>query len=347
MQRIKQLTELPNDQGLEWLCRLVRFEKSPTLSKQAALEIIGEEVEPGEAAWNRRVATIAKTLDHARRPGVQWLLAYVQSQSDPVAALDRWSALTEAERKTLDEHPQETQNQIVFKLLRRKIDMLDRLGRRDETLAVMNQMVLCERGDSASLTELVTWLAGRQAWSVIDNVATRFAASFDVDALLMYTLCDARVVQGNQELADQLAAQALKISGDNVQEHNAVVERLIDRGMAAWAERELRYIIALGPIGSVTDVRARHHLADNLLHDQERDQEAALVFKALLDAADEEAAVMQRVRSSCQQLESPWRRCVRRRSTTSPVTRPRSTTRPSSASISNSRWRTTPATSMP
>ena len=83
---------------------------------------------------------------------------------DPAGALDKWSALVDAERRLLEQHPQETHNQIVTNLLRRKIDLLDRLGRGDETTEVMHQMVLCERGDSASLTELIEWLVKRKAW---------------------------------------------------------------------------------------------------------------------------------------------------------------------------------------
>jgi tetratricopeptide (TPR) repeat protein len=300
--RIKQLAELPNDQGLEWLCKLVRFEKSPVLSKQAALAIIAQGVPADAAAWTRRAATIGKNLQHGRRPAGKWLLAYVQAQSDPAGALEKWSALVAAERKTLDEHPQETSNQIVMELLRRKIDLLDRLGRTDETLDVMHQMVESERGDSASLTELIEWLVMRKAWSAIDELATRFAASFDLDPVLMYTLCQARLAQGNRELAAQTADKALKLSGDNPQEHAAVVDRLVERGLVEWADRELRQIIALGPAGSATDVRARRFLGDSL-HDRSRDLEAAEVLKSLMDAADKDAGVMQRIRATRQQGE--------------------------------------------
>jgi tetratricopeptide (TPR) repeat protein len=301
--RIKQLAELPGDEGLDWICRLVRFEKSPLLSKQSALAIISQPAPADGAAWTRRAATITKNLQHGRRPAAKWLLAYVQAQSDPGGALEKWTALVEAERKTLDEHPQETSSQVVMELLRRKIDLLDRLARTDETAEVMRQMVLCERGDSASLTELIEWLVKRKAWSAIDEAATRFAASFELDATLMYTLCEARLAQGNRKLAEQTAEKALKLSGDNPQEHAAVVDRLVERGLVEWADRELRQIIVLGPVGTATDVRARRFLADSL-HDRRRDLEAAEVLKDLMDAADKDASVMQRVRASRQQGEA-------------------------------------------
>ena len=221
--RIRQLADLPLDQGLEWLCRLVRFEKSHVVAKQAALAIIAQDVPADDAAWSRRSAVITKAMERSRRPVAKWLLNYVRAHDDPAGALVAWNAIAAGEQKTLDEHPQETSSQVVMELLRRKVDLLDRLERSDETVDVMRQMVACERGDSASLGELVDWLAQRKAWNVIDEVAARFAASFDLDAMLLYTLCEARLAQGSRKLADEVADKALKLNGDNVQEHLDVV----------------------------------------------------------------------------------------------------------------------------
>jgi tetratricopeptide (TPR) repeat protein len=299
--RIKQLAELPGDQGLEWLCRLVRFEKSLVLSKQAALEIMDASVT--SEGWQRRADTIARSLKRAKRPAAKWLLAYVQSHDDPAGSLDKWSALTTEEQQTLEQHPQDTHNQIVAKLLRRKVELLDRLGRDGDTADVMHQMILCERGDSNSLTELIEWLVKRKAWTMIDEIATRFAATFEVDALLTYTLCEARLAQGQQAVADQLADTALKLNGDSASEHIKIAQRLYERGLADWAEREWRHVISLGPLGSADEVEARRFLAERE-HDHQRDREAGQLIKDLLDAADKDANVMQRLRALPQQGET-------------------------------------------
>jgi len=176
--KIRQLAQLPGDQGLPWLCRLARFEKSPVLARQAALAVIGQSLPDDPKYWSRRAATIISSAKQSRRAPARWLVAYVQSQGEPAAALETWSAVADEERKTLDEHPQQTNSQIVMELLRKKINLLDLLGRLDQTAEVMHQMVLCERGESASLTELIEWLVKRKAWNAIDEAATRFAASF-------------------------------------------------------------------------------------------------------------------------------------------------------------------------
>ena len=292
--RIKQLAELPAGQGIEWLCRMVRFEKSSVLSKHAALAIFDSQPPVNDADRAAMAATIHQALDRARRPAARWVLVYLAADGNPAKALEEWSELTTAERRLLDEHPQETNSQIVMELLRRKIDLLERLDRPTEVTDVMHQMVLVERGDATSLGELVDWLARRRAWTVIDEVATRFAASFDIDPVLLYTLCEARVAQGNRELADQTAERALKLSGEGALDHLSVVERLQERGLTEWSDRELRFIISQSPVASPVGVHARILLSDSL-HDRLLDLEAGEVLKGLVDAMDADVNVQHQV----------------------------------------------------
>ncbi len=294
--KIKELAELDNDGGLKWLCRLVRFEKSPILSKQAALAIM-EHAPADETAWVRRSDTIRAELQRARRPAARWLEVYLDARSDPAGALAPWSELAAAEQQTLAQHPQESNSQVVIALLKREVDLFDRLGRQDETGDVMRQMVLAERGDSDSLGELIDWLVKRQAWDVVDQVAERFSASFEVDAVLMYTLCEARLAQGKTKLAEETAKRALEIHGDSQQDHVLLANRLGDRGLARWADREWEFAIELGPTGTQWDIAARKLLA-NSHHDRQEDRQAGDLIKDLLDSAEQDNSIMQRIRAA-------------------------------------------------
>ncbi len=297
--KIKELAALPDDQGLEWLCRLVRFEKSPVLSKQAALAIM-ERKPADEAAWDHRAEVIHRELSRARRPAAQWLDAYLKMHEDPAAGIDRWAELATSEQEILAQHPRQSSSQIVSALLRRQVETLDALERSDETAAVLRRMVMCERGDSSSLVELINWLVQRKSWDAVDLVAERFAASFEVDAILMYTLCEARLAQGNRELADATAKRALEIHGDSQQEHLELARRLTTHGLSRWASYELRHVIGLGPTGSPWDIDARRWLA-TYYHDKHRDLEAGDLLRQLLDAVESDPAVKQRVRAAHQQ----------------------------------------------
>jgi tetratricopeptide (TPR) repeat protein len=297
--KIKELAALPDDAGLPWLCRLARFEKSPVVSKHAALAII-QAAPRDEAGWQRRAKIIAHELGRSRRPAAEWLETSLKIHADPAAGLTAWAALTETEQRTLEQHPQESSSPIVTELLRRQVDLLDALGRSGETDDVLRRMVLCERGDSASLGELIQWLVRRKAWTMVDLVAERFSGSFDVDAVLLYTLCEARLVQGNKPLADQTAKRALAIHGDSQQEHTELARRLSDRGLPTWSNYELKHVVALGPVGSLWDIAARRWLATSY-HDQLRDLEAGDLLRQLVEAIDKDPEVKQRAQAALQQ----------------------------------------------
>src|SRR5688572_15532073 len=57
-ERMEQLVRLPDDAGLPALCRLVRFERSFTLSKQAALTLI-EQPAVADVDWERRAEVVS------------------------------------------------------------------------------------------------------------------------------------------------------------------------------------------------------------------------------------------------------------------------------------------------
>lgn len=294
LQRIKMLADLPGDIGMEFLCRLARFEQSHLLAKHAALAVINEPLPPGDEAWNKRSKLITRTLDRSNRTAARWLKTYVQARQAPDAALAEWKKLAELEEQTLEQFPQQSQNQFVMQLLRQQIDTLDRLGRTDDATKTMQKMVAIERGDSQSLTELVDWLAERKAWPIIDEVAAKFSGNFDADALLLYTLAQARLAQGSDALAEEAAAKALKINSDKAAEHLLVAFRLSERGLMKWSDREYRFVIDIGPPHADAVIKARSLLAENL-HDRQEDLAAAEVLKGLADGIDKDRLVSRAV----------------------------------------------------
>jgi tetratricopeptide (TPR) repeat protein len=289
---IKQLAELPGGLGLPWLCRMVRFERSTVLAKQAALAIIDQQ-NLDEAALAERAKVVHQALDKARRPAARWVTTWLDTQNDPASGLKSWTELVDAERQALDHHPQDSSSQIVVEMLRRKVELIERLDRTGDVDAVLRQMVQVERGDPASLGELIEWLARRKAWNMVDEISTRFSASLEGDALLLYTLCEARRAQGDSARVEQTAEKALKLS-ETALDHYAVAERLMERGLTEWSDRELRYIITQGPVASPVALRARILLSDSL-HDRLLEMDAAEVLRGLVEAMDSEPTVAQQV----------------------------------------------------
>ena len=84
-----------------------------------------------------REQAIVDNLGHSPRPGAEWLRAHVASHKDPIAGVELWGKLSEAEQLSLAAQPQQTQVQIVCALWRQQVAVLRKLDRRDEAVAAM------------------------------------------------------------------------------------------------------------------------------------------------------------------------------------------------------------------
>ncbi|HTU27250.1 MAG TPA: hypothetical protein VMF30_17715, partial [Pirellulales bacterium] len=286
--RMRQLLALGSDAGVESLCRLIRLEQSPVLAKKVAIMIITQDPQPDDAAWPNRAQVLTKSLDRSRRPAARWLRSYVEMRANPEKGLGSWIELVDEEKRTLAEHPQQSEGQVLMKMLRIEVAQLQRLGREDEALAAMHEMVGIERGDPQTLAELVNWLAKRKAWSVIDEVATRFASSFDADAQLLYTRAQALAAEGKTEQADEAAARALHINPDRAEDHLDMGKNLRRRNLMKWSDNEFRHVVETKVTGSdnrVVVLKARLNWADSL-HDRGLDAEAGDVMQAAIDQLD-------------------------------------------------------------
>lgn len=283
-ERMKELAQLPDDAGLSALCRLVRFEKSTVLSKLAAVQVIQKSIPTG-ADPRERGKRIEDALSRSPRPAAQWLRVYAAVEDDAGQAIQRWSALTQAEEKVLAESPEQSQNEILLAMLRHQVKLLEAGDRQDEALAAMRKMIPLARGDSESLTRLVEWLVERQAWSIIDELAERFGDRFSQDPLLLYTLAQARAVQGKTDLAEEAATRARAINASNLSLHRIIAFMLRYRGMIEWSKQEYQFVIDSGQPQEANTIASRWLLAE-LLHDQEDELAAAQQLEAAAAAME-------------------------------------------------------------
>lgn len=296
--QIAALADRPNLSlaSLEWLCRLARFEESQLLSKDAALKAIAQSVPADPKAAAEHYAAISRTVARGGRPAAQWLKAYVLEATDQAAAVNEWNKLIAAEELMLDK-PSETSPRLIATLLRRQVGLLDKLKRPDDSLKAIAKLVQLERGETASLLALLDWLRERQAWTIVDDVAQRFAGAIHTDATLLYALAQTRLAQGNPSLANELAEKAFAISPEKLEDHFALAAQLQERGLKDWSDREYRFIIEkLPPVNRGTIV-ARLILSEDL-HDRQRDAEAADVLKPIVEAIDRGDADMRRMLDS-------------------------------------------------
>lgn len=284
--RIRQLAALPEDAGLPALVRLVRFEKSHRLSKLSAIAILEMDV-ADDADQSRRARVIDETLQHSRRAAAGWLRTYTLALTDPVAALDRWSKLTAEEEAVLQAYATQSSGEIVSGLLRYQAQLLNRLERRDEALAVMERLLSFEQGeDPESLARLARWLADHDAWDVVDKLSERFADELAENPLVIYSLAEARQARNDESEVERWLSMALSLNPEDAQKHLAVGDQLRQQGSYNWSIREFRKVIEIAPALSNESMFACSMLSE-VLHDQGHDRKAAETLAAAIAAVDE------------------------------------------------------------
>ncbi|MCH7728197.1 MAG: hypothetical protein IH991_17225, partial [Planctomycetes bacterium] len=297
--RAERLAMLPDVEGAPALCRLVRFENSPLLSKQAALLLIGQKLPPKADERSRRIATIKTSVGLSKRPAAHWLHAYIRTLENPHEGTKEWTRLTEAEFQLLDKFPDKTNRTIVRDLLRWQTDLYESLDQHDKAIATIKRSLEVLNDTREEILDAVDWLIDRNAWTMVDELAKRYPAEFEGDAMLTYRLAESQVHQGNQDKADEIAARASKLLAKEPEVHVVAGYTLQDRGFYKWAENEYRYAIKETPEGTLHNIRSRLLLSE-MLHDVEKELPAAQALQGIVDAMEKDPAVMELVRSRFQ-----------------------------------------------
>ena len=285
------LAQLPDDAGVDALCRLVRFEKSSALSKAAATALLTRAgtSPPSEAA----VLAVRKHLAKSRRPGAVWLTAWTQFGEKPRASMLAWNKIVDDELEALQDKPADSSPAVVSALLRFQADWWTEMGEDDSAARAIRRLISLEQGgDSESIAELLDWLIERKAWTAIDDLAERRSSQFDADPRLLYILAEAYAAQGEGERASQTAERALQLNPgkqpEHLQHHFQAAQLLCMRGQWEWARREYEHIIEQcdkTQLHLMVFVSAR--LAE-LLYDQNDNLAAAKALEKAAQAIDAE-----------------------------------------------------------
>jgi tetratricopeptide (TPR) repeat protein len=294
MEALRQLVLLPHDSGLATLCRLMRFERSPLVSKFSALLVIGQ---PSAAArpWPERQKTIETNLAKNNGSGAQWLRAYIRFRNDPQGAAAQIDKLVDSELVNLIPPTGEAQRQNLMTLVSQMASILEfDFQRRDQALELLQKLSPIVINDQSSLASFADLLVQHQAWSLIEDLAQR-AGGFNTDPTLLYTLAHALRAEGKADQAEKTASRAFELVGNNLDNHELMGKQLKRLGLFDAAEREYRHVINKAPQDTDLTIEAQAFLAE-MLHDQERELEAAQVLQKQVDAMEKDATVLKRIK---------------------------------------------------
>jgi tetratricopeptide (TPR) repeat protein len=294
--RIDRLAALENRAGLVPLARLSRFETSEPMAKYAALKLLQAGAFENEAERAALARSIEQIVGKSRRTAAGWLRQYARTLEDPAATVAEWDRFTQDEQVTLAKNSHLTSEEIVRDLYRFQVELLDRLDRHDEALAVIRRTFQLLKAEAEEVIEVVDWLLARRAYPVALELLgdQRFARLMEDSALLLYRLAETHQRLGESEKAAEVAERALALRPENAIEHTRIAHILGERGFHTWAEREYRAVLSLAPLGSTHDVLARFSLSE-LLHDVARELAAAEVLQPLCELMEKDAAAREAV----------------------------------------------------
>ena len=174
-EKIHSLAALPKHQGAAALCKVVRFEMTEKLSKQAAVALL-ESVRP-EADPDPVLAEILKkSLGNSPRPAANWLRTYARFGEVPDLAAGRWTELVEKEQAFQVKHPEQKDDDVVIALLRFQIARLNKVGHGDEAIPAIRSLLQFEKETPKTLLPWPRYLVEHKAWDVVDEVTQKFCA---------------------------------------------------------------------------------------------------------------------------------------------------------------------------
>ncbi|HEV7281290.1 MAG TPA: hypothetical protein VGN57_13885 [Pirellulaceae bacterium] len=283
-----KLSELSADEAMEPLTRIARFEPSESLSRRAVLQLMdltsAKELNDEErTAAGQRLALLAGS---GKRPSSRWLAAHAATLQDPKENVDAWEPLIQEDLDSYHRRPELTDPNVVAELLRRHGEMLLSLDRKDEAYDSLRRLFQVIPSEPASVLVAVRWLVEHEAWPVVIDAQTRYASMFEQNVGLAYCAAEAYAALGDDAALEELLAR-IENAPTEPQQRIIIASELERWGRFEWAEREYRIGLKDLQLPNPAYVWAVRPLAE-MLHDQQRDADAAAALAPYIKALDED-----------------------------------------------------------
>jgi Tfp pilus assembly protein PilF len=289
---VAQLDKLPDGAGNAALCRIARYDRSPLVSRTAALAII-RPLEKSSVQPRLDSAVVEQELGGSTRAAATWLRQYMVQLRDPASSVAAWKPLVDQEAARLEKNSSETSSDIVLGLFWNLADVYRQIGNRPALNAALDRMIgLASNGSDETLINLLTWLTENKSWEVLDTFISKHQARLEQSKRPLYYAAIARAKAGKQQMADDLAAKAAVLPAQNAFEGLGIARELEEHSQFDWAVREYRRGIDTQPDASVENILARLYLP-NLLHDYEHEKDAADTLEPLVKSLQREGRVSQ------------------------------------------------------
>lgn len=308
--RIDRLLDLPDEQSLPVLCRIVRYETRGSLAKQAALgvmrgvaakETVREANQWSEQDRERRIATILQVIGNTDTEPCNWLRDYARWLDGSPLDKPRWAARAKTERDLLSKQQISVQLQTIRALHDWVAGEFCRMGDQPaatEILLAYADVIELEEFDPR-VVDVASWGMELQLFDVVRKLAKQHAAMFESNAYLGYLLAEVELRQGNLELADSIADKVLQRKPYGAlpsnYEYYTLATELTKRELYRWAEKEFEKSIEGASLTERSTLLSLLSYSD-LLMDGEKYGRSAEVLERLASKIREEPLYESQVR---------------------------------------------------
>jgi tetratricopeptide (TPR) repeat protein len=312
--RIEMLADLPGRRGLAALVRLVRFETSLRLSRHAALALMQQSMDADAAVRTRHRELVVSTLGGNDRQASQWLRVYAQDLPTGEYSAARWRQLIQQQRQQIDSvsSPVSTRPSVL-ELVRVCAARAANSDQLPEALSLARENLDLIPPTTRDLIDACSWAIDNQLHPFVLDLRNEHQRMFDNQPILLYGAAEATKITGDDAQANLLAERASRIKPlpeneakraemspkeleETAQTHRLIGEKLEQRGLFHWAEREFRQIIDAMETDSEPAYTARVHLA-SMLGELQRFEDAADVLRPLTERIEKDDKFKQRLSS--------------------------------------------------
>ncbi len=310
--RIDRLAEFPNRVGLPALVRVASYERSLRLSRRAALTLMQQAMDEDPAARRRNSEQILEILGDNDRQAAEWLRAYAEDLSSGEYSSSRWRQLISEQRQAIDTAAtQQASRASVLELVRVCATRAAIAGIPDEAIRLASEHIDLIPPTTRGLVDACNWAIDNGLHAFVLELRQQHARMFDKQPILLYGAAEAMKVAGDSEEADRLAVQASRINPlpthaedkaamqpkeieETAKAHREIGNKLAERGLFHWAEREFRSIIDSLDLDSHPAAWARADLAQ-MLGELERHQDVVDVLRPLIDRLEKDSKLKQQL----------------------------------------------------
>ncbi len=288
---IQTLAALGDHRGLGPLCRIARYEVSPTIARTAAVAILNsKKVAADRLAWAKLV--VEQETSGSLRPPVQWIQLHFDRLQQPADAADAWLGHIDHEIDLLKKGESQTDVEVVFRLLKYELAECRLTGEQGSTFEPLRRMIdlrIDEAGEFRNaMVFALAWSTENEQWKTVEQLENHYADQLREDRLLLYMLAESAQRQGDSRRANKIAERAYQLEVGDIRKRYEVGSMIGELGRHDWAEREWQYMIDNLPVSDGTSFAARRDLAVTRLFDRQEYQKAADMLGEALDAIDKQ-----------------------------------------------------------